>query len=280
MDKHTTGDKSELLGQLGHLERQVSALSSELQARSETIEILERSLNEKRLHISELEMALRVAQQSMLDMAWDNVQHYQQQLWSGISRQLTGPKFAELRQLLELIRSFPERTSHYVDIRIIKPGNHFVQVAVKNIDMMTGDSASYYQNTLNAIVSKYHMGKKQLNEFFVRFIEEAQNFIDQKVVWPIKNGYEDMSETLKEMPSEARLFFQDKIFRQAGQYAGGLSVQYSRVQIEAQGLIANVRRAMQPVLSHWYNIIAGKIKSLIDSQGGGSSGASMAGTYA
>lgn len=280
MDKNTSDDNSDLLGQLAQLEQKVSKLSSELQARSETIELLERSLNEKRLHILELEAALRVAQQSMLDLAWDNVQRYQQQIWAGISHQLTDPKFAQLRNLMESIRSFLMLIRQFTEIGIIKPGRYFVHIVMENIDAIRGDPTSYYQNTLNVIVSKCHMRLKQINAFFAQFIEEVQAIIDQKVLWPIKNAYEDINEILKEVPSEAGFLLQNKIVRPVWQHAGGLTIKFSKVHIEVQRLIANVRRSVQPMLSRWYNIIIGKIKSFKDTHSSGSSDRGMAGTYA
>ena len=280
MEKNTTEEKGDLWGQLAHLEQQVSLLTSELQARSETIELLERSLNEKQRHISELEAALRVAQQSMLDLAWDNVQHYQQQLWAGVSRNLTESKLAQLRQLLELIRSFPALLRHYIEIRIIEPGRHFVRIAVTTIGAVRGDSAAYYQNTLNTLVLKYNLGIKQLTEFFARFIEEAQHLLDHRVCWPIKNAWEDLNEFRKELPSEAGFLLREKIIRPAWQYVGRLSVNFSKAQIEIQGLIDNFLRLAQPLWSRWYKRVSGKIKSFKDSHSFGPHDRGMTGSYA
>lgn len=277
-----TDDKSDFLGQLAHLEQQVSVLSSELQARSETIELLERSLNEKRLRISELEAALRIAQQSMLDMAWDNIRHCPQQIWAGIGRNLTGPQFARLREFLELIRSSWVSARQFTETYIISPGRHLAEVIMRNIEAMRDDSASYYQNILNVIVSMYRMGLKQINVFFAQSIEEAQTMIDQKVLWPVRNAYEDVHETLRTMPSEAGFILQNNIVRPLRQYAGGLSIKYSKVHIEVQSLVADVRRMLQPWLSRWYNIVTGKIKSFNDAHSFGTSDPdqSMTGTYA
>lgn len=280
MDNRKTDDKRDLLGQLTKLEQQVSALSSEIRAKSETIEILERSLNEKQLHISELEAALRVAQQSMLDLAWDNVQHYQQQIRAGISRSLTDPKFAQFTKLLELIRSFPTLSRQFIEIRIVNPGRHFVPVASKNIDAVKGDSTWYYQNTLKIIISKYRLSLERIKALFALFIEETQNFVDQKVLWPIRNACDDVNEILHEAPAEARFLLKEKVVKPLWQYFWSLSVRFSKVQIEVQSLTSNIRRSLQPLLSRWYDIVTGKIKDFKDSQGFGSHDRGMSGNFA
>ncbi|MGR9114708.1 MAG: hypothetical protein ACU85E_03005 [Gammaproteobacteria bacterium] len=280
MDKHTADDKGDLWGQLAHLEHQVSVLSSELQSRSETIELLERTLNEKQLHISELEAALKVAQQSMLDLAWDNVQHYLQQMRAGIGHNLADPKWAQLRDLLELIRSFPASIIRFTEVRIIQQGRYFVKVAIDHVAAIRSDSASYYRNTLNVIVAKYRMGLEQIMAFFARFFDEVQNTIDQKILWPIKNVYEDINEALKDAPSEFRLLFRDKVVKPASQTLGMLSVKYSKLQIEVHSLLARLGHSVQPFLNHWYKIVTDKIKSFKDSHGFGASDQGMTGTYA
>ncbi|MGR9044791.1 MAG: hypothetical protein ACU83N_05805 [Gammaproteobacteria bacterium] len=280
MEKIKSDEKGELWGQLAHLEQQVSLLTSELQARAETIELLERSLSEKQRHISELEASLRVAHQSMLDLAWDNIQHYQQKLWAGVSRNLTDSKLAQLRNLLELIRSFPELTRHYAEVRIIEPSRHFVKVAINTVEAVRGDSTAYYQHAINTLVSKYRMGVKQLIEFFARFIEEAQHLFDQRVCWPIKNVWEDINETMKELPSEAGYLLQQKIVRPVWQYVGRLSVKFSKLQIEFMALVAKLRQVVQPLLSDWHRIVTGKIKSFKDTHSFGSHDQGMTGSYA
>ncbi|PKM13518.1 MAG: hypothetical protein CVV13_00965 [Gammaproteobacteria bacterium HGW-Gammaproteobacteria-3] len=277
---HNTEGKSELFEQLAELEQKVSTLSSELITRSETIALLERSLSEKQSHISELEAALRVAQQSMLNLAWDSVQHYRQQIKVGISRSLTEPKFVQLMKLLELIRSFPAQSQHFAEIRIIEPGRRLGRITLNTITAIKSDSVGYWQNTRDGLMSKCRMSLQQLNAFFARFIEEAQTVIDTQVLWPAKNAYEDIHGFLHEAPAEAKFLLLNKIVTPAWHFLWALSAQYHKIQVQIQSLIAQLKDSAQPSLSRCYDHVNSKIKHFKDTHSFGAPNHPMSGTYA
>lgn len=280
MSAHLQDDNKDLMGQLANLEEKVSELTAELQSRSLTIELLEKSLDEKQRHVAELESALKVAQESLLSIVWDRIKAYQSQCLAGIEHEWLQQKIHELRQIIAFVENLPASTRHFVETRMIKPGGEIIDASQKQILSVKGQITSYYQKAIDFIISRYRALVEQLNSDSHLMFSEVQYTFDQKIFWPAKNAYDDLSEWLKSAPAEGRSFMEGSVFRPVLNYTDALAIRCHSIQVEVRTILMRSTHQLRAWLREVLNQITRKLETFIDSRSFGSGSDNVSGTYA
>ncbi|CCE22566.1 hypothetical protein [Methylotuvimicrobium alcaliphilum] len=273
MSLNPNNEHSELLGQLAHLEQQVSILTQALQTKSETVESLEKSLSESQSRLAELEAALNIAQHSLLSLIWMKIAEYRRLLQGGTLGASTVAKLAQIKDLIEVARSLPVTAKDYFAMNILETGTRKLNDA--KVDVL-----NYYQNILNTLASRHRDMLGQFNGNYRHLTDEILHMLDQKVLWPIKNARDDFKEVWQAAPGEIKFFWRGKIVSPIQQRTGSTFIEIHKLQMEAQVLLSRFARYLKQLFNDMQTLITDKINGVKEKSTEGSIGRDMTGSYA
>ncbi len=271
MQSNPSLEQSELFGQLAHLEQQVSTLTIALQNKTATVDSLKKSLSESQTRLAELEAALNIAQHSLLSLIWMKIAEYRRLLQGGMLGASTVTKLAQIKDLLEVVRSLPVAAKDYFAMNILETGTQKLRGA-------KADALNYYQNILNALAIRHSEMLGQFNGNYRHLTDEILHTLDQKVLWPLKNVGDDIKELWQAAPGELKFFWNGKVVKPLQQRAGSAFVEIHKLQVEAQFLLAQLARYLKKLFKDMQSLMTDKINA---AKGRGSlEGENMTGSYA
>lgn len=255
MQSHPNIEHGDLLGQLAHLEQQVSTLTQTLQSNTQTIESLEKSLSERQSRVAELEAALHIAQHSLLSLIWLKISEYRRLLLSGEINESALSKLTQIKSLLETARSLPVTAKHYFAMNILETGSQKLRDAKI-------DAFHHYQNLLNTLAIRHSELLGQFNGNYRHLLDEILHTLDQKILWPIKNVRDDIKEFWQEAPEEIKFFWHGKIVRPAQQLTGSAMVEVHKLQLDIQAVLTRFARYLKKLFHDIETLIADKISAV------------------
>lgn len=254
MQSHPNIEHSDLLGQLAHLEQQVSTLTHALETKCGTIESLEKSLSEKQSRVAELEAALHIAQHSLLSLIWLKISEYRRLLTNGNINGSALTKLTQIKNLLEITRALPVTAKQYFAMNILETGE-------KKLRNAKADVFDHYQTVTHALATRHRELLDRFSGNYRHLLDEILHALDQKILWPIKNIRDDIKELWQESPEEIKFFWQGKIVRPAQQWANSARVEIHKLQLDAQAVLARWARYLKKLLSDMQTMIADKINA-------------------
>lgn len=269
MQAAATADYGDLIGQLTHLEQQVSSLTQSLQTKTASIEQLEKSLSDKQQRIAELEAALHIAQHSLLSLIWLKIAEYRRSLASGVDHDRLFNQLTRIDELIETARSLPVSVKNYVSMNILDTGK-------ARLEQTKIDIFDYYRRTVESLTAHY---RKTLAHLEGGLLDEAHHAFDRKIVWPVKNVRDDLSDLWQAAPDEIKFFWQEKIAYPAQRLGNTVARELRKLQIDAQATVTKITRYLKNLFNDLQNKLLQKIDQTL---GGGPIGQDgpMTGTYA
>lgn len=252
MSMNSNHEHIELLGQLAQLEQQVSILTQALQSKTETVESLEHSLAESQTRLAELEAALNIAQHSLLSLIWMKIAEYRRLLQSGSLGESTVVKLKEIKNLLEVAKSLPVTAKNYFAMNIL-------ETASRKLRDTKDDTFNYYQKILSALAIRHGEMLDQFSGNYRHLTDEILHALDQKVLWPIKNARDDLTEIWHAAPGEIKFFWRGKIVNAIHLRAGSAFAEIHKLQVEAQALLTRFARYLKKLFNEMQALISDKL---------------------